>query len=657
MIIRIGLFTLTLLVAVASLSQPAIIQQPANQSVSVGANATFRVGARGTPPLACQWRFNGREIPNATQLSLSFNHVQLTNAGSYDVVITDSSGSSKSGLAKLTVDPTFTKITDGAIVNDGGISWACAWGDYDNDGFLDLFVSNGTHDVGQRNFLYHNNRDGTFTKIISGPIVNDMALFRGAVWVDFDNDGNLDLSVVSHGTRNFLYRNNGDGTFARVATGIIANDLVVESIGGSWVDYDRDGFVDFFVANAGGAKNSLYHNNGDGTFSKFDPSFAIVNDIGDSLSCAWADFTNSGWPGLLVSNRQGSRNFLYGNIGGIYFPRLVSSVIESTINSSWDSVGSAWGDYDNDGFLDLFVANGSSTGGDAKNFLYHNNGGDGPWPSGDGEFTKVTSGPIVEDPVRSPAGAWGDYDNDGYLDLFVLNVDRKNLLYHNNGDGTFARVTEGSLVNDGGPGVNSSGCSWGDYDNDGFLDLFVANGGGPATSPVNNFLYRNNGNSNAWLKVRCVGAVSNRSAIGTKVRVKATIRGKTLWQLREVSVGDGFQSGNPLETHFGLGDATNIDTLRIEWPSGTVQELRNLATRQILTVIEPARLLAGMTNGLAQFALKGARGFQYDISASTNLTAWFSVRTVIITNSTGIAQVMDTNAPGSDRIFYRAVMQ
>lgn len=258
-------FSLLLVVASLALgdigrSQPAITQQPASQSVSLGAKVTFQVSASSLYPLVYQWRFNGRSISKATNDNLSLGHAQAASAGSYDVVIADASGSVTSRVAALIVDPTFTKITDGAIVNDGGMSWSGAWGDYDNDGYLDLFVSNGTHDVRQRNFLYHNNRDGTFTKVTAGPIVNDVALFRGGVWVDFDNDGNLDLSVVSHGTKNFLYRNNGDGTFAKLTNNIIFNDTVQASIGGSWADYDRDGFVDFFVANAGGVKNFLYHN-------------------------------------------------------------------------------------------------------------------------------------------------------------------------------------------------------------------------------------------------------------------------------------------------------------------------------------------------------------------------------------------------------------
>src|SRR5262249_20767247 len=149
---------------------------------------------------------------------------------------------------------------------------------------------------------------------------------------------------------------------------------------------------------------------------------------------------------------------------------------------------------------------------------------------------------------------------------------------------------------------------WGDYDRDGFLDLFVAQSYAP------NRLYHNEGNSNAWITVKCRGTVSNRSALGTKVRLKATINGKTFWQLREIDTTDGWSEN--LEAHFGLGDATNVDTLRIEWPSGAVQEFRNLAPKRFLTITEPSRLVATNANGSFQLTLQGGYGFQYDIETS-----------------------------------------
>ena len=189
----------------------------------------------------------------------------------------------------------------------------------------------------------------------------------------------------------------------------------------------------------------------------------------------------------------------------------------------------------------------------------------------------------------------------------------------------------------------------GRLDRDGFLDLFQAE------SYAANRLYHNDGNSNAWITIRCVGMFSNRSAIGTKVRVKANIKGKTFWQLREINTGDGWSEN--LEAHLGMGDATNLETLRIEWPSGIVQESQNVAAKQYLTVIEPPRLVATSSNGIPQFSLQGRRGMQYDIETSMNLTAWSLLKTATITNLNGTAEVTDANSPSSDRRFYRAVLR
>jgi hypothetical protein len=193
------------------------------------------------------------------------------------------------------------------------------------------------------------------------------------------------------------------------------------------------------------------------------------------------------------------------------------------------------------------------------------------------------------------------------------------------------------------------GCAWGDYDNDGFLDLIVANGL-LFTAPEQNFLYHNEGNANHWIQVKCVGTTSNRSGIGAKVRVRATIGGKNFWQLREINAGNGL-CGNAIDAHFGLGDATQADTARVEWPSGTVQELHNLAAGQFLTVTEPPRIEAV---GAGQFRLRGWKGQEFRIDASTDLEEWVPFQTVASSDSTGVVSVTDQNASGFTRRFYRA---
>jgi hypothetical protein len=620
--------------------QPTITRQPMDQSVSLGAIVTNQIIASGIAPLHYQWRLNEMELLSATNRGLVLNNVQLTTAGDYSVVVTNGSGSVTSRVAHLEVDSTFTKITTGSIVNDGGDSGACAWGDYDSDGYPDLFVTNLER---HKNFLYHNNRDGTFTRITAGMIANDIQNWRGCAWADYDNDGNLDLIVTGvddNDIQAFLYRNSGNGTFTRTTLGGIA-PFGSASEGPSWADYDNDGLVDLFVARYG--SDWLFHNDGNGVFR------SMINNLAgagtdDSYTAAWADYNKDGRPDLFVAvSSDPPRNRLYLNIGGGAFAKITSG---SIVSDSAHSYTGTWADYDNDGYPDLFVANGGDL---ENNALYHN--------KGDGTFTKMTSdvvGSLVSD-GSSNAGVWGDYDNDGYLDLFVSNFTRailnnfqgaKNFLYHNNGNGSFSRILTGSLVND--VAVPGS-CAWGDYDNDGFLDLFVANGG---HTPQNNALYRNNGNSNGWIKVKLTGTVSNRSAIGAKVRAKATIGGKTFWQLREINTGPGW-NGSPLEAHIGLGDATIVQTLRIEWPSGTVQEFHDLTTKQLLPVTEPSRLTAQMANSDVQLVLNGGRGFKYGIEASTDLKIWSQITSLTITNLNGTVAIEAAATQG--QTFYRAV--
>jgi hypothetical protein len=303
-----------------------------------------------------------------------------------------------------------------------------------------------------------------------------------------------------------------------------------------------------------------------------------------------------------------------------------------------------WADYDNDGFLDVFLSRNVS-GQKVPFFLFHNNG--------NGAFDQLEQSPVTTDTGSALAGSWADYDNDGWLDLFVSDTGGgNNRLYHNNGDGTFARVLSGPVVSEGGTSANGV---WGDYDRDGFLDLFVSTGVNSGSQP-NDYLYHNEGNRNAWITIKCIGTVSNRSAIGTKVRVKATIGGKSFWQLREITTGNGWTQG-PLEAHFGLGDATNVETVRIEWPSGTVQEVLNVAAKQYLTVTEPSRLLVASSSGTPHLTVLGGRNLQYDIQASLDLKEWSTFSMLTITNLDGTAAIADTSASGSDPRFYRAVLR
>jgi VCBS repeat protein/ASPIC/UnbV protein len=548
---------------------------------------------------------------------------------------------------------TFTKVTTGELVTDLGPFTGYSWGDFNNDGFLDLLVTK----YGGNSILYRNSGiGGVFNSVAAGDVSADVDYHTTVGAGDYDNDGYLDL-LVSAGQlaptarANVIYHNNGDGTFSRVSGGTVTNHLGYSRVN-AWADYDNDGFLDFFVDDHGdssdhGGKNLLFHNNGDGTFAKI-LSGAVVSDVGVAFDVRWADYDNDGFMDLLVVNNPYNTgngvNFLYHNERNGTFRRVLTNAVATDVWAIGANCG-AWGDYDNDGLQDLFItANGDGN----QNRLYHNNG--------DGTFTKISGYPMLFPPpgATSTGCAWGDYDNDGYLDLFVCNMDGPNGFFHNNGDGTFTQVFDGDPVNDGGLGLTSDVCSWVDYDNDGFLDLCFDAHSDTDFSQTTKHLYHNNGNSNAWLEVKCVGTVSNRSAIGTKVRVQATIGGKTFWQLREINSGGG---GNiaPLVAHFGLGDATNVTTMRIEWPSGTVQEFSNVPAKRVLTLTEPARLVFSLTNSVPQFYLKGGRYLEYDIQTSTDLVAWSSLPAVTITNLDGTALIVDTNAPSSSQRFYRAL--
>jgi hypothetical protein len=467
----------------------------------------------------------------------------------------------------------FTKITAGDIVNDGGISTGCSWADYDNDGDLDLFVADNNGQGINNNFLYQNNGNGTFTKITTGVLVNDGGRSFGNSWGDIDDDGDLDLFVSNAGptpgTTNFLYRNDGNGSFTKITNSIVVSDSG-RSVGCSWVDYDSDDDLDLWVDNENlpgdpAQDNSLYRNDGTGNFTQI-TSGDIVNDGGASIGSSWADYDNDGDLDLFVPNQFGENNFLYRNEGSGAFTRITTGDI---VNDGGDSKACSWADYDNDGDPDLFVANAGPFPGE-DNFLYRNEGND--------NFTKITAGNIVNDSGQSRGNGWADIDNDGDLDLFVANTGANNFLYQNNGDGTFTNTTSGAIVNES---ALSTGSSWGDYDTDGDLDLFVSNAGGQ-----NNFLYQNDGNSNHWINIFCIGTISNTTAIGAKAWVKATISGTPVWQLRDIAGQRGYASQNSLNAEFGLGDATVIDSLKIEWPSGIIETYTNIAVDQFITATE-----------------------------------------------------------------------
>ncbi|MEA3287347.1 MAG: FG-GAP-like repeat-containing protein, partial [Candidatus Marinimicrobia bacterium] len=346
----------------------------------------------------------------------------------------------------------FSAVSEGDLVTSGGYSVGSAWADYDNDGDLDLYITNASS---QANALYRNEGDGSFYRIPMGAVVNETLNAYGACWGDYDNDGDEDLFIANYDANNSLFRNNGDGGFTAIPTGSIVTDGG-SSFGAAWADYDNDGNLDICVANTGSQGNFLYTGNGDGTFNKVTTG-AVVSDGGNSYGVSWVDYDGDGDIDLYITNSN-TTNFLYDNDGEGSLTRNTSAGLMATENLN--SIGAVWADFDNDEDLDLFVAN------NGQNNAYYTN-------NGDGTFTKRTSGAIVSDGEDCNGATSGDYDNDGDIDIYVANyTDHQNMLYENDGAGNFTRImTSAPTLTE----ASSQSTSMADYDGDGDLDILVQN--------------------------------------------------------------------------------------------------------------------------------------------------------------------------------------
>ncbi|MCC7263330.1 MAG: VCBS repeat-containing protein, partial [Candidatus Latescibacteria bacterium] len=421
---------------------------------------------------------------------------------------------------------------------EGGISMA--WGDYDGDGDLDLYLT-----TRRENRLYRNNGNGRFTEVAASAGV-DYSGGSQALWGDYDGDGDLDLLILDEGL-NLLYRNQGDGTFVDVADSAQIQFGPDRTLSGAWSDYDGDGDLDFNTT----SPLRLYRNNGQGAFAEVSQSAGL--DRTGGTGAAWADYDNDGDLDLYVADYTAA-NGLYRNQGDGTFAR-------AGLNPGENIIAAAWADYDNDGDLDLYLVNHL---GISPNRLYRNDGA---------TFAEVGAAAGVADIGIGASAAWGDSDNDGDLDLYLVRENSPNLLYQNNGNGTFTETGIAQGVDDSGQG---EGAAWGDFDRDGDLDLYLVNRRGA------NRLYRNNGNRNHWLVLQLSGRASNHSAIGARmVAVTGALR-----QLRQVE-GAGMRAQGSLAVELGFGGAALIDTLRIDWPSGARQVLTRVVPDQVLTLTEP----------------------------------------------------------------------
>lgn len=498
-----------------------------------------------------------------------------------------------------------------------------AFFDYDNDGWLDIYLTNGTR-LGETwptgkaptSHLYKNNRDGTFTDVTEKSGLARTGWQTGVCVGDYDNDGWDDLFCCAWG-HNTLFHNNGDGTFTDVTrkSGVY-DEKVRWGAGATWLDYDRDGHLDLFICNYikldqvktdgqcqwkgipvmcgprgfPADTSVLYHNNGDGTFTDVSEKAGILKPGPRfTITPVSYDFDNDGWPDIYVAVDSEPSILFKNNHDGTFTDIAVSAGCAYSDNGHEQAgMGVAVADYDCDGWFDIFKTNFAD---DTCN-LYHNNG--------DGTFNDVTFSSGIG--INNSYVAWGcgfvDYDNDGWSDLIQINghvypeIDghgtgqsfkNPRLVYRNLGNGRFKDVSA-----EMGPGISerfsSRGAAFGDYDNDGDIDALILN-----LNDLPSLLRNDGGNAQNWIKIKLIGTKCNRTAIGARVRV---VTGNHA-QMDEVHSGTSVMSQSDLRLHFGLGKASTVDVIEVKWPTTQkIEKFTQVKANQILTVREGSGIVA-----------------------------------------------------------------
>ncbi len=489
--------------------------------------------------------------------------------------------------------------------------------DFDGDGWSDIYFVNGRDLYGRglpaRNALYRNNRDGTFTDVTEKAGVPGTGFGLGCVWGDYDNDGRPDLYVTQYG-KNILYHNNGDGTFTDVTAKahVDGTDFgTMLHLAATFFDYDRDGLLDLYASGyvefgpdakqtcmINGAESScppsayrgtaavLYHNNGDGTFTNVTRAAKMYQPNGKVLALLASDYDNDGWPDLFAAN-DGMEIYLYRNQhDGTFAESAMNAGVALTEDGgTMAAMCLSVGDYDNDGLLDLYASDFQ----DAPHHLWRNRGG--------GMFDEVSRQAgiaAITSQFLSFGGGFLDYDNDGWLDLFIANghvyqgVEQStehghyrqiNLLFHNERNGKFSNVTADAAASGNGfsnPRLGR-GAAFADFFNDGHVDVVVGNNDDPAT-----LLRNTSGGRRHFVSFKLMGVKSNRDALGARIRINAG----GLKQIREIAAGGSYMSHNDLRAHFGLGASARIETVEVTWPSGLRQQFRNVKADEFYLIEE-----------------------------------------------------------------------